>query len=342
MTAAAGFSARRREFLRQGGAIVVGFSLASVAAFGQQSTAKPAALPGSLNNNRILDSWLRINADGTVTVCTGKVELGQGILTALAQMAADELDVGYERIRMLSADTSRSPNEGMTAGSQSIEQSGIALRYAAAEAREILLQLAAARLGVAADKLAVSDGTVTAGDAKTTYWEVAQNVNFKREATARVQPKPASRHQIIGKSVKRRDIPNKVAGKVSYVQDMRLPGMVFGRVVRPPTRRAQLVSCDEAAVRSLAGVVAVVRDGSFLAVAAEREEQADRESDHPVADEVRDHRRARLAEPAQHAARRDLDAVEHLEHARDRDQAGGDRDDRGIGRVEPREHAREA
>ena len=162
----------------------------------------------------------------------------------------------------------------MTAGSQSVEQSGIALRYAAAEARDILLQLAAARLGIAADKLAVSDGTVSSGASKTTYWELAQNADFKREASARATPKPVAQHRIIGKSIKRRDIPPKVTGGIAYVQDLRLPGMVFGRVVRPASPRAQLESCDETAVRGLPGVVAVVRDGSFLAVACEREEQA--------------------------------------------------------------------
>ncbi len=267
------FAAGRREFLQQSGAIMVGFSLAP-AAFGQQQAAKPAPLPGSLNANRMLDSWLRINPNGTVTVSTGKAELGQGILTALAQIAADELDVSYERIEMISADTSRSPNEGMTAGSLSVEQSGTAIRYAAAEARNILLQLAATRLGVTTDKLAVSDGTVTVGGAKTTFWDLAQGANFKREATARIQPKAPAGHQVIGKPIKRRDIPKKVTGGSAYVQDMRLPGMVFGRVVRPSSRRAQLESCDEAAVRRMAGVVAVVRDGNFLAVAAEREEQA--------------------------------------------------------------------
>ena len=267
------FTEGRREFLQQSGAIMVGFSLAP-AAFGQQPAPKPALLPGSLNANRMLDSWLRINPNGTVTVFTGKAELGQGILTALAQIAADELDVSYERIEMISADTSRSPNEGMTAGSLSVEQSGTAIRYAAAEARDILLQLAATRLGVTADKLAVGDGMVTVGGAKTTYWDLAQNVNFKREATARIQPKAPARHQVIGKPVKRRDIPKKVTGGSAYVQDMRLPGMVFGRVVRPSSRRAQLESCDEAAVGRMPGVVAVVRDGNFLAVAAEREEQA--------------------------------------------------------------------
>ena len=263
-------SMSRRSFLKRGGGIVVGFSLLpSVMA---QVQAPP--LPGSLQTNRMLEGWLRINADGRVTVFTGKVELGQGILTALAQIAADELDVNFDRIDIVSADTSRSPNEGMTAGSQSVEQSGTALHYAAAEAREILLQLAAAKLGVATDTLSVSDGTVSAGNAKITYWELAQNANFKREATARAKPKAPSRRNVIGKSVPRRDIPRKVRGEVAYVQDMRLPGMVFGRVVRPPSRRAELESLDDGAVRAMPGVVAVLRDGNFLAVAAEREEQA--------------------------------------------------------------------
>ncbi len=260
----------RRSFLKRSGGIVIGFSILPAV----MAQPQPAQLPGSLQGNRMLDGWLRISADGRVTVFTGKVELGQGILTALAQIAADELDVSYDRIDMVSADTSRSPNEGMTAGSQSVEQSGTALHYAAAEAREVLLQLAATRLGVAAESLSVSDGTVSAGSAKTTYWELAQSANFKREATARAKPKPAARRNVIGKSVPRRDIPKKVRGEAAYVQDMRLPAMVFGRVVRPPSRRAQLEALDEAAVRAMPGVIAVLRDGNFLAVAAEREEQA--------------------------------------------------------------------
>ena len=262
----------RREFFRQSGALVVGFTLAS-AGLAQQLAPRPQ-LPGSLSNNRMLDGWLRINADGTVTVFTGKVELGQGILTALAQIAAEELDIAYERVEMISADTSRSPDEGMTAGSQSVENSGTALRFAAAEAREMLLQLAAARLGVPADKLAVSDGTVSAGATQATYWELVKSVDLKREATARARPKSPASHRIVGKSIKRRDIPKKGTGGAAYVQDIRLPGMLFGRVVRPSAPGARLENCDEAAVRAMPGVVAVVRDGSFLAVAAEREEQA--------------------------------------------------------------------
>ncbi len=266
------FNSSRRRFLKSSGAIVVGFSLAGPVAIAQQA-ALPR-LPGSLNTNRMLDGWIRINANGTVTIFTGKAELGQGILTALAQIAADELDVAYERIEMVSADTARTPNEGMTAGSQSVDNSGTALRYACAEARQILVDLAAAKLGTAAGKLAVSDGTISGGSKKLTYWELAREASLKREATAQAKPKPSSQHKVVGQSIKRRDIPSKVTGGVSYVQDMRLPGMVFGRVVRPPSYRAELVSVDEAAIKAMAGVVAVVRDGSFLGIAAEREEQA--------------------------------------------------------------------
>ncbi len=262
----------RRKFLKSAGALVVTFAWAAPATLAQQ--AQVARLPGSLNTNRMLDGWLRINANGTVTVFTGKVELGQGILTALAQIASDELDVAYERIEMVSADTSRSPDEGMTAGSLSVENSGTALRFACAEARSLLLAVAARKLGVAPGELTVADGVVSAGNARLSYSELAGEAGLKREATARVQPKPPSAHRMIGQSVPRRDIPGKVTGQPSYVQDMRLPGMVYGRVVRPPSYRAQLVSCDEAGVRAMPGVTAVVCDGSFLAVAAAREEQA--------------------------------------------------------------------
>lgn len=263
----------RREFLKTGGALVVAFSLAPDS-FGQ---AKPAPLPGGLNNNRMLDAWLRIGADGKVTLFSGKIELGQGIGTALAQIAADELDVDLKRVSLVQGDTALTPNEGQTAGSQSVEQSGTAVRFACAEARDILLRAAAARLGVPPSELKVSDGTCLAGSGKSaTYWELAgeANASFRREATARVKPKPASEHKWVGKSIVRRDIPKKMTGGAAYVQDLRLPGMVFGRVVRPPSPGAQLVSFDEAGVKRMPGVIAVVRDGSFLGVAALREEQA--------------------------------------------------------------------
>jgi nicotinate dehydrogenase subunit B len=261
----------RRDFTTALGGLVLSFSLSPRLGLGQER----AQLPGSLNTNRMLDAWIRIAADGKVTVFTGKVELGQGIVTALAQIAAEELDVPLARVTLISGDTGRTPNEGQTAGSQSIEQSGLALRMAGAEVRAILLDLAAAKFGVGADVLSVTDGVITAPDGrKVGYGELAGEANFKREATAKAKPKPPAQHKIVGKPVQRLDIPAKVTGGAAYVQDMRSAGMLHGRVVRPPLYGASLESVDEASVKAMAGVVAVVRDGSFLGVAAEREEQA--------------------------------------------------------------------
>ncbi|MBM3529528.1 MAG: xanthine dehydrogenase family protein molybdopterin-binding subunit [Alphaproteobacteria bacterium] len=262
----------RRGFNKGAGGIVLAFSLLPAEVLAQAAAAR---LPGSLNNNRLLDAWIRINADGTATVHTGKVELGQGILTALWQIAAEELDLPLSRVTITQVDTSRSPNEGFTFGSQSIENSGVALRLAGAEARAILIELAAKKLGADAAALKVADGVISAPDGKrVTYGELAAEANLKREASAKVRPKPASEHKIVGKSIPRLDIPAKVMGGAAYVQDLRLPGMLHGRVVRPPRYGAKLESVDEAAARRVPGVVAVVRDGSFLGVIAEREENA--------------------------------------------------------------------
>ncbi len=262
--------------LKQSAGLTVGFSLGNPLAFGADGHGQAFnALPGSLQKNRRLDGWLRINGDGTVTMLTGKVDLGQGITTALAQIVSDELDVDYKRIKIIAGDTALTPNEGFTSGSLSTQDSGTALRFASAEARDILMQAAAAKLGVPATDLKVEDGTITAAGGKTvTYWAMANDGLLKREATAKIKPKPASAHKLTGQSLARRDIPPKVTGGVAYVQDVRLPGMLFGRVVRPPSPRARLISVDVARVKRMPGVVAVVRDGSFLAVAATREEQA--------------------------------------------------------------------
>jgi nicotinate dehydrogenase subunit B len=262
----------RRDISKGFGAILVAFSLDPRLALAQ---GQPARLPGSLHTNRMLEAWLRINADGTATVFTGKVELGQGIVTALAQIAAEELDLPLDRVRMISGDTGRTPNEGQTAGSQSVENSGTALRLAAAEARALLIEQAAKRLGTGADTLKVADGVIGAPDGrKVGYGEIAGAVDLRREASAKVAPKPAATHKIVGQSIKRLDIPAKVTGGVAFVQDIRLPDMLHGRVVRPPRYGAKLDSVDEAKAKSLSGVVAVVREGSFLGVIAQREEQA--------------------------------------------------------------------
>jgi CO/xanthine dehydrogenase Mo-binding subunit len=241
----------------------------------QSPAAAPKKLPGNLNTNRRLDRWLRINRDGTVTAFPGKVEIGQGILTALAQIVAEELDVALERVRLEPASTAYSPDEGMTSGSQSITDGGAALRYAAAEVRDLLLQLAAKRFGTTLEQLSVSDGVIRSrGGKSVTYWELVTDDLLAREATADIAPKPASQHTIIGKPMPRRDIPGKVFGAPSYVHDLELPGMLHGRVARPPSYQSKLVSFNDAEVRAMPGVRAVVRDGNFLGVVAEREEQA--------------------------------------------------------------------
>src|SRR5215467_8066877 len=266
----------RREFASGLGGIVVAFILAPKLSLSQQ----PATLPGSLNGNRMLDAWIRIAADGSATVCTGKVELGQGILTALAQIAAEELNLPLARLHMISGDTEKTPNEGITSGSQSIENGGVALRLAGAEVRGILVDLAAKRLGAEASALTVADGVISAADGrKVTYGELARDADLHREVTAKVKPKSPSAHGIVGKSIARFDIPAKVTGGLAYVQDLRLPGMLHGRVVRPPSYGAKLEAIDEAKIKAMPGVVATVRDGSFLGVIAEREEQAIRASE---------------------------------------------------------------
>jgi CO/xanthine dehydrogenase Mo-binding subunit len=263
----------RREFGAGLAGILVAFSMAPRPSLAAETG---RGLPAMLANNRRLDSWLRIDPVGTVTVYTGRVELGQGNLTALAQIAAEELDVAFERVRMMPVDTMRSPNEGQTAGSNSIEAGGAALRAAAAEARAIVLKRASERLSAPADTLIVNDGIIIAKDApgRTSYWELASDVSLRQDATGTAAAKPPSAHKLVGTPARRIDIPGKVTGEPIFVHDMRLPGMVFGRVVRPPSNTAQLVSVDQAAVAAMPGVIRVVRDGRFLAVVAEREEQA--------------------------------------------------------------------
>ena len=262
----------RRAFGKLAGAIIATFSLQPFADFASAEL----GLPRDLLANRQLDGWIRVDEEGMVTVFTGKAELGQGILTALSQIAAEELDVDLSRLRMISADTARSPNEGYTFGSQSIEQSGAALRIAAAQARAVLLGAAAHKLNVAAPELRVESGVILAADGRrVTYADIVrENKALLSREVAAVAPRNPSEYKLVGKSVPRIDFPAKFTGGAAFVQDMRLPNMLFGRIVRPPRYGAKLLSVDVAFVRRLAGVVAVVRDGDFLGVIAEREEQA--------------------------------------------------------------------
>lgn len=233
-------------------------------------------LPLWLNTNRRLDRWVRFDDDGRATIFTGRVEYGQGAITALAQIAAEELDLALEQVRIIGGDTSLTPDEGHTSGSRSIDEGGTALRTACAEARAVLLDEAARRLDLPVERLQVEQGRIGGADRtrEISYWDLPHRDLLAREATGRVQPKPASRYTVVGLSAPRRDVPDKVAGRPRFVADLVQPGMLFGRVVRPPSAGARLLAFDEAAIRVLPGVVAVVRDGDFLGVVAEREEQA--------------------------------------------------------------------
>jgi nicotinate dehydrogenase subunit B len=241
-------------------------------------------LPGSLQTNRHLSQWLSIHANGTVSVRSGKVELGQGIATALAQIVAQELDVDLTRIRMLAANTTDSPNEGMTSGSLSVQDSGSALRQVCAQVRQIYLHTASAKLNVPMDQLEVVDGSIQPRDqlgaagtaASTSYWVLANDALLQIEAGNPIAHKKVATPAIFESSTPRLDIPNKVTGQPRFIHDMALPGMLYGRVVHPPSPNAVLESVDLAAVHSLPGVVAVVCDGSFIGVIADDEYLATR------------------------------------------------------------------
>jgi nicotinate dehydrogenase subunit B len=230
-------------------------------------------LPGHLKTNPRLSHWLRLRPDGMVEITAGKVEIGQGILTALAQIAADELDVALQRVCMVPASTARSPDEAVTSGSLSVQDSGMALRHVCAEARGIYLALAAERLGVAAAELQISDGAITGpGNLSTSYWELADDALLARHATPGAVPKAASARRLAGTPAARIDIPDKVFGRPRFVHELALPGMLHACVLRPPAPGAKLLTLD--AKLDAAGLSAVVHDGSFAGVVAETEAAA--------------------------------------------------------------------
>ena len=233
-------------------------------------------LPGSLRVNPRLAQWLRFRADGYVEVFSGKVELGQGIVTALAQIAADELDVSLDQVRMVPASTLTSPDEAITSGSLSVQESGTALRHACAEARAIYLSAAAARLAVPIETLSVDNGRIVgASGGGTSYWELVDDALLDRDATGQIAPKPSTAHRIVGTSVARRDLSDKIFGRPCFIHDLELPQMLHGRVLRPASTDATLVDIDDTGVWAQAGVIAVVRDGSFIGVLAQSESGAD-------------------------------------------------------------------
>ena len=257
----------RRRFLAAGGALTLSFAMPAWSA--------QDALPKSLEKTPWLDAWIRIDADERITVFTGKAELGQGIKTALLQVVADELRIAPGRLTLVTADTARTPDEGMTAGSNSMKDSGAALRHAAGQVRMRLGELAAARLAAPAAGLALKDGAFIAPNGRrTSFGQLVTGQELHLRATPQPAPPAPGLATAIGKSLPRIDIPAKVTGGRAYVQDLRLPNMVHARVVRPPAQAATLIAVDTAAVMRLPGVLKVVRDGRFLAVIADGEYRA--------------------------------------------------------------------
>ena len=232
-------------------------------------------LPADLAANPVLARWLDFSRDGEVTVRVGKVEYGQGIWTALAQVAAEELQVALARVRVAPVSTSTSPDEGVTAGSLSVQDSGSALRQACAQARGLLLAAAAARLEIPPGALAVADGQIRTADGPTglSYWTLAQPGMLDRPADRLVPSRPPGQWSVAGRSAPRLDIPDKVAGRPRFLHDLVLPGMAYGRVVRPPARVADLTGLADL---DLGGEAVLVRDGSFLGVVAPTDRAARR------------------------------------------------------------------
>ncbi|MEA2859129.1 MAG: nicotinate dehydrogenase subunit [Methylobacteriaceae bacterium] len=267
----------RRRLLAGSGALIVSFSLSNAFAQDQPApaAAPPPSPPGSLKTSPLLDSWIRIDADGSITVFTGKAELGQGFKTAFQQIAAEELDVPFGSLKVVTADTRLTANEGYTSGSNSMKESGTAIQNASAQARALLLAEAARRLDLPAETLRTESGAVIAPDGRRLgYGELVAADMLHVQAQPKSKLKDPTSFKVMGQAVPRVDIPAKVTGGAAYVQDMRLPGMVHARVVRPPSYWAQLTDCDTSAVEKLPGVVKVIRDGNFLAVVARKEFQS--------------------------------------------------------------------
>jgi CO/xanthine dehydrogenase Mo-binding subunit len=232
------------------------------------------ALTGALAEHPALARWLSFPTPGKVAIATGKVEIGQGVLTAMTQIAAEELDVAVERISIQSGDTDLTPNEGFTAGSQSMQFGGVALRQACAEARALFLRQAARALGCQADELSVRDGNILRQGKPTgqDYWTLANAVSLAANATGNAARKPASDYAVVGKNMSRLDLPAKIFGQPIFIHDMALDGMVHARVVRQPGRDATIASVDEKAIRRAArGPIEFVRHGNFLAIVGEDE-----------------------------------------------------------------------
>ena len=268
----------RRQFLKAGGALVVGFA-AAPSAFAQNPGQTTGAYGGAAQpDGERLDTWIAIHADNTATIIHGHHELGQGISTTLLQIAADELDLDMSQVTDLPLETGKTPNQGLTAASAGIARGGVRIRLAAADARQALLGLASKRLGAPVDRLTVTRGVVSVvgnPSQSVTYGQLLGDRRFEVPFTGRAPIKDYRKHTVVGTRVPRRDLPAKAAGKHVYLQHVRVPGMLHGRVVRPRGQGsflhgAKVVSVDASSISDIPGA-RVVRRGDFLGVVAPNE-----------------------------------------------------------------------
>src|SRR6266702_3287884 len=275
----------RRTFLKSAGLFVVSFSTAASAEAAAEGQAAGAGGPYPDPNFRQLDSWIVIHEDNTATFYVGKTDCGQGTGTSFRQMMSDELDIAYNNTSVIMGSTDITVDQGGSGGSDAIQTDGWPMRRVAAEARRVLLEMASARFGVPVDQLAVSAGVITLKtdpSKRVTYgqliggkkFNVALTGNNIDATTGVAKVKPVQELKIVGQSPQRYDIPAKVDGSLKWAVDVKLPGMVHARNVKPPVAGAKLTGIDESSVQRLPGFIKVVSKGNYLAVVCEREEQA--------------------------------------------------------------------
>jgi len=275
----------RRAFLKTSGVLVVGIGAAAATRSNPFAGAGDAAGPYPDPDFRQLDSWIAIHEDNTATFSVGKTDCGQGTGTAFRQMMSDELDIPFDKTTCIMGSTDITVDQGGSGASDAIQVDGWPMRRVAAEARRVLLGMASTRLGAPVEQLTVSDGVITVKNEpskKLSYGELIGGRRFNVTLTGRdvdattgvAKVKPVQELRMVGLSPHRYDIPAKVDGSLKWAVDVRLPGMVHARNVRPPVAGAKLVSIDESSVRALPGFIRVVSKGNYVAVICEREEQA--------------------------------------------------------------------
>ncbi len=271
----AGFT--RRRFLQGAGVLLVSFSMRGLWSTDAEAAQFEGGEVGPPHDH--LDSWIAIGTDGIVTAYTGKEEIGQGISTAQIQLVAEELCVPFGRVKLIYCDTSMTPDQGVTSGSQShpVNFNRTNLAQAGATARQALLQMASKRLNAPVEQLVAADGSISVkGDAtkKASYGELIGGKKFSIQLDGKAPRKPASEWTVLGKPARRPDLPGLVTGQFEFVQNVRLPGMLHGRVVRPPSVNATVAHVDEGSVSEMPGVVKVVVKKNFVGVVAEKPWQA--------------------------------------------------------------------